>query len=213
MTIYSKMAKYYDALTVDVRYEKWADFFEKLFCRYSFRPEIILDLACGTGSMARLMALRGYDVIGVDASPEMLAAAFEKVSGLPKPPLLICQKMEELDLYGTVDCVLCCLDSVNYLNGVAALDAAFKRVGLFLRPGGLFIFDVNTEQKFKSMHMQCYIQDREDVFCAWQASTTKRRKRRIFTSTSLKILAGTITAAMRSGTPSTRFHLMSLKAR
>ena len=180
MAIYNKMAEFYDALTGDVEYEKWADFYEKLFSRYFVKPETLLDLACGTGSMAKLMSLRGYDVIGVDASSEMLSAAFEKMSGFSKPPLLICQKMEELDLYGTVDSVLCCLDSINYLNGVAALNKAFKRVGLFLRPGGLFIFDVNTRQKFKNMHMQCYMQEKKDLFCVWQAEYNEDAKKADF---------------------------------
>jgi SAM-dependent methyltransferase len=180
MAIYSDMAKFYDALTDDVTYEKWADYAERLFEKYGVKPELVLDLACGTGSLSRILAQRGYDVIGVDASPEMLSAAAGKTAGLEKPPLLICQRMEDLDLYGTVDCALCSLDSVNYLKNSRALGAAFKRVGLFLRPGGLFIFDVNTERKFREMHLQTYVREKEELFCVWQAMYSEKLKKADF---------------------------------
>ena len=176
MASYSDMAKFYDILTDDVIYEKWADYFERLFIKYSQKPEIILDLACGTGSLSCVMAQRGYEVIGADASPEMLSAAAAKIDGMSKPPMFICQRMETLDLYGTVDCALCCLDSVNYLKGTDMLNTAFKRTGLFIKPGGLFIFDINTERKFKEMHLQSYIREKGNVFCAWQAEYNEKKK-------------------------------------
>lgn len=100
-----------------------------------------MDLACGTGSLTRELAQRGYEMIGVDLSPEMLAEAAEKnqdVDGIP--PIFLCQSMDKLNLYGTIDACVCCLDSVNYVTDPKKLQKAFERVYLFLMPGrGVFV--------------------------------------------------------------------------
>ena len=72
MSMYHVMAKYYDALTADVPYEEFAEFLMKIFRREKASPGLILDLACGTGSITKLLAERGYDMIGADSSPDML---------------------------------------------------------------------------------------------------------------------------------------------
>ena len=117
MSSYEGLAASYDALTTDVGYEKRADFLEKLFRRSRIPVHTVLDLACGTGTMTWLLTDRGYELIGVDGSEEMLAAAMEKsgqVEGIP--PIFLHQSMPQLDLYGTVDAAICCLDSLNYLT-------------------------------------------------------------------------------------------------
>ena len=102
--LYGPLAGCYDAMTEDVNYPAWADFLEKLFARQPRPVHTVLDLACGTGTMSWLLAQRGYEVIGVDISPDMLAVAAEKdLDGVEEPPIFLCQAMEELDLYGTVD--------------------------------------------------------------------------------------------------------------
>ena len=130
---------------------------------------MVVDLACGTGSLSREMANRGYEMICVDASAEMLMQAMEHTLDAEPRPIYLQQKMEALDLYGTVDACLCCLDSVNYIVDPVLLREAFRRVELFLEPGGVFIFDVNTLHKFEHIHGQCYIREDEDVYCVWQA--------------------------------------------
>ena len=90
--------------------------------------------------MTRRLAQKGYDLIGVDASEEMLMQARERAAGLNPPPLFLQQEMEELDLYGTVGACVCCLDSVNYLTELDQLQRAFDRVALFLEPGGAVCF-------------------------------------------------------------------------
>ena len=117
MSCYEALASSYDALTEDVGYEKRADFLEKLFRRSRIPVKVVLDLACGTGTMTWLLTGRGYELIGVDGSEEMLAAAMGKsgsVQGVP--PIFLHQSMPRLDLYGTVDAAVCCLDSLNYLT-------------------------------------------------------------------------------------------------
>ena len=122
---YFAIAGVYDKLNKEIDYSKWADFFEKCFERYSeAKPEIVLDLACGTGRMTREMAKRGYDMIGVDGSVDMLSKAY---SAGGEGILYLCQDMRELELYGTVGATVCCLDSLNYLIEDGELDAFVEK--------------------------------------------------------------------------------------
>lgn len=171
MGAYESLAAYYDRFTEDVGYAHWADYAEELFLRENIRPKLVLDLACGTGTLTWLLAERGYDMIGVDASPDMLAQAVQRVSNSARQPLFLNQRMEELDLYGTIDVCLCCLDSVNYLTEPETLQRAFDRVHLFLEPGsGLFAFDVKTPEAFARIDGNAYVREDDDVFCVWQAA-------------------------------------------
>lgn len=171
MNSYETLSAYYDRFTDDVGYADWADFFERLFAREGMQPKLVLDLACGTGSLTRILADRGYEMIGVDASPEMLMQAMQNTMDCDPRPLFLNQRMEELDLYGTVDVCLCCLDSVNYVTEPEVLQKAFERVHLFLEPKtGLFVFDINTPDKFARMDGNSYVREDEDVFCVWQAA-------------------------------------------
>ena len=110
MNSYETLSAYYDRFTDDVGYADWADFFERLFAREGMQPKLVLDLACGTGSLTKILADRGYEMIGVDASPEMLMQAMQNTMDCAPRLLFLNQRMEELDLYGTVDVCLCCLD-------------------------------------------------------------------------------------------------------
>lgn len=183
---YRAIARAYDLFNADIDYDRWGDFIEACFDRFlPARPEIVLDLACGTGRMTFPLADRGYDMIGVDGSADMLAEAFDKNTvrtdrlyeaacrelgidpDAPDPdgrlfesamakirdsaslPLFLQQDMRSFELYGTVDAVICCLDSMNYLCDEGDLDACLSCIHLYLAPGGLLIFDVNTPYKFE----------------------------------------------------------------
>lgn len=166
---YRALAGCYDDMTQDVDYCAWADFLEVLFARSGRPVGTVLDLACGTGTMACLLAQRGYELIGVDFSPEMLAVAAEKgaaVSG--EKPIFLCQAMEELDLYGTVDACVCLLDSVNHMTVPEKLQEAFHRVWLFLEPGGTFIFDVHTPTHLQGLDGEMFLDETEDAYCVWR---------------------------------------------
>ncbi len=176
MGSYEFLAGCYDGLTTDVDYEGWADYLEKLFARAGREIHTVLDLACGTGSLTQVLALRGYEMIGVDRSEDMLAQAVEKSRSLPLPPLFLHQSMEQLDLYDTVDACVCCLDSVNYVTKPQRLAKAFQRVHLFLNPGGLFVFDINTPFKLKAMDGQVFLDETEDLYCVWRAEYAHRRR-------------------------------------
>ena len=168
---YDAIARVYDKLNAELDYEAWADFFEECFDRFlGKRPEIVLDLACGTGRMTRTLAKRGYDMIGVDGSDSMLSEAYmQEGEGI----LYLLQDMRSFELYGTVGATVCCLDSINYLLDPKDVKKVFSLVHNYLDPDGIFIFDVNTPHKFENIYgNEAYILEDESeegaVFCGWQ---------------------------------------------
>lgn len=169
MSCYEALAGSYDALTTDVDYEKRADFLEKLLRRSAIPVRLVLDLACGTGTMTWLLTQRGYEVIGVDGSEEMLAAAMSKsgqAAGIP--PVFLHQSMPRLDLYGTVDAAICCLDSLNYLTNPRDVQRTFQRLHLFISPGGLLAFDVRLPERLAALDGQVFLDETEDTYCIWR---------------------------------------------
>ncbi len=169
MSCYDALAGTYDALTGDVEYEKRADWLEKLLGRSEIPVHTVLDLACGTGTLTWIFTGRGYEMIGVDGSEEMLAAAMEKygsVEGIA--PIFLHQSMPELDLYGTVDAAVCCLDSLNYLTSPKDVQRTLERLRLFIAPGGMLIFDVNTPEKLQGLDGQVFLDETEDTYCVWR---------------------------------------------
>lgn len=164
---YDALAGCYDEMTQDVDYPAWADYLEALF---AVRPvHTVLDLACGTGTMACLLAERGYELIGVDFSPEMLAVAAEKALDVAgERPIFLCQAMEDLDLYGTVDACVCLLDSVNHVTEPERLARALARVLLFLEPGGLFVFDVHTPEHLRALDGGLFLDETDEGYCVWR---------------------------------------------
>lgn len=144
----------YDALMAETPYDSWAAYIDGLISyRYNGKAKkpLVLDLACGTGNITLRLANMGYDLIGVDASEEMLAEAGHRAFEQNADVLFLAQDMRELNLYGTVDAAISVCDGLNYILCEKELLAVFKRVRLFLNPGGVFIFDMNTEYKFKEL--------------------------------------------------------------
>ncbi len=202
---YKAIAAAYDRLNAEVDYTAWGDFIHAAFLRYlPARPQIVLDLGCGTGRMTFALEDRGYDMIGIDGSEDMLAeaeakkeerldAAYERICAemgidpdgedtegaiealaqCPRP-LFLCQDMRDFELYGTVDAAVSCLDSINYLCGDGDLLACLRCIYLYLAPGGLLVFDVNSPRKFTHTYGQnAYVLESETdegagILCAWQ---------------------------------------------
>lgn len=165
MAGYDCFANFYDLLTDDIDYKKAADFYVSCFERYGKKPEILLDLACGTGKLTYQFAEYGFDCIGVDASAQMLSYANLRYSD---KILFLNQSADELDLFGTVQCAVCNLDSVNHFEPEILPDI-FSKVALFLEKDGLFIFDVNTEYKFeKVLADNTFVYDLPNIYCVWQ---------------------------------------------
>lgn len=167
MDQYSVLAKYYDALMTDVDYEKWADF----YCSF-FGDDVksICDMGCGTGSIATIMAKRGYAVTGVDMSPEMLCLAQKKADDAGVFVRFAEQDMSVLDIGSSVDGVICALDGVNYLKDTSHIRSCFDRVYNSLCDNGLFIFDINTPYKYKNiLKDNAFIYELDDMFLSWQS--------------------------------------------
>ncbi len=146
---YISFASVYDSLTDDVDYKRRLKYIKSLFKQHGANPHLVLDLACGTGTMTTLMSKEGYDMIGVDISADMLDVAKSKSDSENLNILYLNQPMEEFELYGTVDAVICLLDGLNYLPDYETLVKTFKLVRNYLNPGGLFVFDINTKYKLK----------------------------------------------------------------
>ncbi|MCL2068466.1 MAG: class I SAM-dependent methyltransferase [Oscillospiraceae bacterium] len=167
MAAYGVFARYYDALTKNVDYRSRAAYFAGIIRRYAPDARLLLDLACGTGGISFEIANLGYEVIGVDSSPDMLSVAAGKNTG-DNPVMFLCQKMQNLDLYGTVDAAVCALDSLNHLTG-KELAATLGRLGLFIAPGGIFVFDLNTRYKHREILADnCFVYEHGDCYCVWQ---------------------------------------------
>ncbi|MGI5977207.1 MAG: class I SAM-dependent DNA methyltransferase [Candidatus Limivicinus sp.] len=175
MNCYNSLALWYDQLTDDVPYSDFADFYERKFASDGGEFHLLLDLFCGTGTLSCEMAGRGYDMIAVDASADMLTEAQQKSAGLASPPLFLCQEASELDLYGTVDAAFCSLDGMNYIPP-EELPELFHRLKLFIRPGGLFIFDIRSVEWLRSMDGQVSVDEDEGLLCLWRAELSEDEK-------------------------------------
>lgn len=179
--LYDMLSPVYDRINREIDYCKWADFIEKILENHGIRntTEPLLDLACGTGKMTIELASRGYDMIGVDISPEMLntAACAARRRGISDRILWLCQDMTEFELFGTVDAVVCCLDSINHLTAEEQVTKCFSLVHNYLSPGGIFVFDINGKHKFESVYADnTYVYDLKSCFCTWQNKYSKRTK-------------------------------------
>lgn len=151
MDAYTSFAAVYDMFMDNIPYEEWCEYVTSLLEEDGIRDGIVLDLGCGTGNLTELLAKRGYDMIGVDLSEDMLQIAMEKRAESGQNILYLLQDMREFELYGTVQAVVSICDSMNYILEYEDLVTVFKLVNNYLDPGGLFIFDLNTEYKYRTL--------------------------------------------------------------
>lgn len=168
MEAYTSFASVYDTFMDNVPYGEWGGYIYTLLCRYGVKSGIILDLGCGTGTITEILAGYGYDMIGVDNSEDMLELAMEKRIASGHDILYLLQDMREFELYGTVRAVVSVCDSVNYITEPEELAGVFRLVNNYLDPGGIFIFDFNTEYKYREVMGDCTIaEDRGPCSFIW----------------------------------------------
>ena len=168
MEAYTSFAEVYDQFMDNVPYREWADFLQEILQKEGISDGLVLDLGCGTGSMTEELAGRGYDMIGVDNSEDMLEIAMEKRQESGHDILYHLQDMQEFELYGTVRAVVSVCDSVNYVTEKEELEQVFRLVNNYLDPGGIFVFDFNTEYKYREvLGDRTIAENREDSSFIW----------------------------------------------
>ena len=168
--MYSDFAEVYDRLQ-DADYEAFADYYERIFERLGAKPRLVLDLACGTGNITIPMAKRGYDMIGLDLSCEMLNIAEKKAAEAGENILFLNQDMTEFELYGTVDAIVCALDGINYITDSAELEKVFALADNYLNPGGVMIFDINSEFKLREvLGGNTFVNEEQGIFYVWESN-------------------------------------------
>lgn len=178
--MYTRFADIYDRLTHDIHYIKWADYIQSAFLKFGLTPKLILELGCGTGSLAIELSKRGYEMIALDASVDMLGKAYEKAKAEKTDILFLNQDMREFELYGTVDVVICMLDSINYITSIKDIKKVFGLVQNYLNPGGLFIFDTNSSYKLSQvLGNETFYELDNEISWVWQ--NTYDSKKRITT--------------------------------
>ena len=173
MNAYHALAASYDRLTNDVDYKATVDFYMQILVAEGLKPRTAVDLACGTGSVAVLLADMGMQVTAVDMSEEMLCVASQKAQGMENPPVFVCQKLQKLCLPIGVDLAVCALDSMDYITDPEDCQKAIERIYKVLNPGGCFIFDVNTPEKLRAMDDQVFLDEDDDVYCVWRGGFDK----------------------------------------
>ncbi len=177
---YEVFADYYDKLTGNVGYKERAQYILNVFDKLNHSAGLTLDLACGTGSLTLELKKKGVDIYGVDASPDMLSVALQKASEEGEQILYLCQKMQNIDLYGTIDTCVCTLDSINHMTNEQDVQKTFQRVSLFMNKGGVFLFDVNTVYKHRYvLSDNVFVFDTDEVYCVWQNTPEEDNKVKI----------------------------------
>lgn len=169
MDSYIDFAEFYDSLTLNVDYQSRARYILDVFKLLNHNMGLTLDLACGTGSLTLELAKSGVDIYGIDGSEDMLSQAMNKASRQGINILFLCQNMQEIDLYGTIDTCICTLDSVNHMANPQDVQKTFNKVSLFMNKGGYFLFDVNTIYKHREiLGNNTFVYDTDEVYCVWQ---------------------------------------------
>lgn len=167
--MYNDFAEVYDKLQ-DVDYNAFVDYYERIFEKFGKKPKLILDLACGTGNITIPMAKRGYDMIGLDLSCEMLNIARDKAAAERFDILFLNQDMTEMELYGTVDAIVCALDGLNYITDPEDLKQVFRLVKNYLNPDGIMIFDINSEYKLREiLGGNTFVNEEQGIYYVWQS--------------------------------------------
>ena len=160
---YTGFAAVYDTFMDNVPYREWGEYIHSMLCKKGVKDGLVLDLGCGTGTMTEILAGYGYDMIGADNSEDMLELAMEKRIRSGHDILYLLQDMREFELYGTVRAVVSVCDSLNYITDPEDLENVFRLVNNYLDPGGIFLFDFNTEYKYREVMGDCTIAEDRGV--------------------------------------------------
>ncbi|OPJ56425.1 class I SAM-dependent DNA methyltransferase [Alkalithermobacter paradoxus] len=170
MNQYEDFAFIYDELMNEVDYNEWTNYIESIYKKENVKVKNILELACGTGNLTIPLAKRGYNVVGIDISEEMLSIAREKINKEGLDIVLLNQDMTQLDFdVYDMDCVLCGCDGFNYILDDVQLEELFIKVYSILKEEGLFVFDISSYFKLSNiLHNNTFGENREDIAYIWE---------------------------------------------
>lgn len=174
--MYQRFADIYDTFMDNVPYDEWTNEIKKILSRHNICEGTILDMGCGTGAVTERLAESGYSMIGLDVSEDMLSVAYEKMIKSGYDIMYINQDMCELDLGQTVDAIICCCDSINYITEDIDLKKVFDKVGEHLEDSGIFIFDFNTDVKYAKIGDSTIAENRDDASFIWENTYYEEEK-------------------------------------
>lgn len=181
MKAYTSFAHVYDTFMDNIPYKAWSQYLISLLKQYGVCEGIVLDMGCGTGNITGLLAKSGYDMIGIDNSEEMLMTAAQKAMEDGLNILYLEQDMRNFELYGTVSAAVSICDSMNYILEPDELEQVFRLVNNYLDPDGVFIFDLNTEYKYKEVMGDSTIaENRDDCAFIWDNYYDVQTKRNTY---------------------------------
>lgn len=169
MDCYNSFARVYDELMDNIPYREWADYILGLLKEYGIENGLVAELGCGTGNITELLSDAGYDMIGIDNSEDMLEVANEKKQLHGNDSILyLLQDMEEFELFGTVNAIICVCDSINYVTDKAGITEVFRLANNYLEAGSIFICDFKTKHYFRDVVGESVIaEDRDDISFIW----------------------------------------------
>ena len=176
MNAYHAFALVYDRMMEEIPYEEWCNFVTDQLKKFGIEDGLMLELGCGTGTLTEMFDAKGFDMIGVHNSEEMLAEAVEKREQSGRSILYLNQDMREFELYGTVRAVISLCDTMNYLTEYDDLVNVCRLVNNYLDPNGIFLFDLKTDHYFKSIGCQSFCDADEEVSFIWDNDYDKEKR-------------------------------------
>lgn len=169
MDMYTGFAGIYDMFMDNIPYHKWGIQTKNLLHKYGISNGIVAELGCGTGNITQIMSDFGYDMIGIDVSPDMLDIAEQKNRENKGDILYLCQDIREFELYGTCAAIISRCDAMNYITEYEDLIRVFSLVNNYLDPSAPFVFDMNSIYKYeKILGERTIAENRDEGSFIWE---------------------------------------------
>lgn len=165
---YFHMAAVYDILMKDAPYQEWTDFAVKQFQEHESQISSVLDLGCGTGTITRLLASKGFQMTGIDNSETMLTIAQNRAAEEGISIQWMLQDIRELEGFQEIDAIVSFCDVLNYITEKQEISQVFSQANKVLKNNGLFIFDIHALQYVENnLQGQTFAEIYDDISYIW----------------------------------------------